>query len=313
MRTTEGMTPVRLAHFSDVHLTSRKLGWGPRDFASKKVTGWVNVKLLGRGRRFRYSNAIADALVNDMKTRGYDGIIFSGDATKLAFRREFEHAAAKLCVGDAAMPTAMAVPGNHDYYTFRCFTAGRFEHAFAPWQHGERVDGHKYPFAKKIGGVWLIGVNSSTPNFWTWDASGGIGEAQLKRFRELCGRLDDGPRVVVTHYPLRTPRGKVEHSTHRLRDHAEAAAAAKECGISLWLHGHIHRGYTRPAGDDLPFHTVSAGSATQTNRWGYNEYLFDGEGVKLRRRVFDPTAGEYQNSEESSLLWPDFSPTLPTK
>ncbi len=54
---------VRLIHFSDVHITSRPLGWRGRDFASKRFTGLMNMRLLGRGRRFRDANDVAQVLV----------------------------------------------------------------------------------------------------------------------------------------------------------------------------------------------------------------------------------------------------------
>ena len=35
--------PVRLAHFSDVHLTAKPLDFLPRDMMSKRFTGWLKV------------------------------------------------------------------------------------------------------------------------------------------------------------------------------------------------------------------------------------------------------------------------------
>jgi 3',5'-cyclic AMP phosphodiesterase CpdA len=295
---------LKLCHFSDVHLTSRPLGWTARDVLSKKTPGWINVKLLGRGRRFKHADTIAAALRRDLATRGYDHLIFSGDATTLAFGSEFA-TSAKAILGDVTqLPPGIAVPGNHDFYTGFSVKEGLFEQHFRPWLQGERVDGHLFPFAQKLNGAWLIAVNSSTANFWTWDASGAMGVDQLQRLHALCERLDDGPRILVTHYPLRAPNGKPERRTHRLRDHAAALEACKACRISLWLHGHIHTPYVLPAGNAVPFPTICAGSCTQTQRWNYFEYTLDGRRLNVQSRRFDLAAGAYKDDFNTHLTLP---------
>jgi len=288
---------LRLLHYSDVHLTVPTLGWRTRDVLSKKAVGWVNVKLLGRGRRFRFAPAAAAALMRDIRAGQYDGLVFSGDATTLAFDREFAFAAKVLDVGDPNLPPAVAVPGNHDYYTWASYLGGYFEKHFAAWQQGARIDEERYPFARKVGHTWLVCVNSATANLWPWDASGRIGPHQLDRMVKLCRSLDDGPRVVVTHYPLRTAKGKIERRSHRLRDHKSALAAAADAGVGLWLHGHLHGGFVLPAGGALPFPVICAGSCTQAKRWMYNAYEIAGRELTGVRRVFDPRAGLFAESE----------------
>ena len=145
---------VRLAHFSDVHVTVRPLGWALRDLRSKRVSGWFNLKALGRGHNFRHAVAVARTLVADLRARRPDHLVFSGDATALGFTRELAHAA-KLLHVTGGSPPGIAVPGNHDYYTRRAAKAGEFERVFAPWQHGERLDRHTYPFAQRVGHVRL--------------------------------------------------------------------------------------------------------------------------------------------------------------
>src|SRR5205823_11101726 len=143
-----------------------------------------------------------DVLRRDLATRGLDHLIFSGDATMLGFDTEMAAAAAALGIGDESLPPCLAVPGNHDVYVARAERRGAFEAAFASWQQGVRVGDAAYPFARKVGHVWLIGLKSAKANFWMWDATGRVGEAQLSRLRELTATLDEGPRGVVTHYPV---------------------------------------------------------------------------------------------------------------
>lgn len=293
---------VRLAHFSDVHLTSPALGWRVRDLFGKRATGWVNVQVLGRGHRFRYANRVVEALLREFHERPYDHLVFSGDATTMAFESEMAEAAHRLGVWDATLPPCIAVPGNHDLYTYGAVRKRAFEFAFSAWQQGERVDpDHTYPFARKVGHVWLIAVNSARANFWPWDATGKVGAAQLERLRKLCHSLGPGPRVVVSHYPILTRLRKPEARWHRLKDWKHARDAAAECGVTLWLHGHKHGWYVLPAGEHQPFHSVNVGSSAQTNLWGYHEYRIDGLRLQGLRRAYRLDADRFEDQEAFDL------------
>jgi 3',5'-cyclic AMP phosphodiesterase CpdA len=304
---------VHLAHFSDIHLTSRPLGWRVRDAFNKRPTGWVNLALLGRAARFRHANDVTAALRRECGSRGFDQLVFSGDATNLGFPGEFVEAARRIGVGDVHLPPGIAVPGNHDVYVGRAARDRLFEAAFAPWQHGRRVSADHYPFARKVGHVWLIALNSATPTFLSWDASGRVGAAQLARFRELCATLDDGPRIVVSHYPIMMGGHRPEPFWHRLRDWARVRDAAAECGVGLWLHGHRHRWYVLPPAANLPFATICTGSSTQTGRWGYHDYTIDGTHLTGVRRVYERTEGAFVDADRFELeLGPRHGTTTPS-
>lgn len=292
---------VRLAHFSDVHLTAKPLGWRPRDFASKRVTGWMNVALLGRGARFRHAPNVASAFVNEIKHRAYDHLVFSGDATTLGFEAEFAIAADVLGVNDSTMPPGLAVPGNHDCYVRKAVRERLFERYFAAWQKGERVDGETYPFAQKVGPVWLVGVNSSTYNFFTWDASGGVGPAQRERLRTLLAKLSPEPRILVTHYPYAIHSGKQEQRWHRLRDWRDTVRIAGDGGVKLWLHGHRHRPYILTTHREVPFAAVCGGSVSQTGIWGYHDYLIADGKLSGVRRLYLPERQGFADQETFQL------------
>jgi 3',5'-cyclic AMP phosphodiesterase CpdA len=296
--------PVRLAHFSDIHLTARPLGWRVRDAFNKRPTGWMKVAVFGRGKRFRHANDVTATLRGEFASRGFDQLVFSGDATTLGFAAEMTESARRLGVGDPNLPPGIAVPGNHDVYVRHSAHHRLFEDAFSPWQHGQRVSDDHYPFARKVGPVWLIGLNSSVPNFWVWDASGSVGPAQLDRFKQLCATLDGGPRIVVSHYPLLMQGHKPEPRWHRLRDWRAVRDAAAECGVSLWLHGHRHHWYFLAPAANLPFPTICTGSSTQTGRWGYHDYTIDGRTLTAVRRVYDLDAGAFVDTEQFTLELP---------
>ena len=292
---------VRLAHLSDVHITAKPLGWKPRDLASKRVTGWMNVALLGRGFRFRHAPRVTSTLVQELKQRRLDHLIFSGDATALAFDSEFAAAAQILGVADPELPQGLAVPGNHDCYVKRAVTERLFERHFAPWQKGERIGEETYPFAQRVGHVWLLGVNSSRFNLLTWDASGRIGAAQLERLRQLLARLPSGPRILVTHYPFAVHNGRQERRGHGLRDWRAAAKVAAEGGVKLWLHGYRHRPYWLTTHKEVAFPGICGGSATQTGIWSYHEYAIAGSKLTAVRRVYVKARQAFEDRETFEL------------
>src|SRR5438874_1893247 len=131
---------LRLAHLSDVHVTAPRCRWRGGDWFNKRMSAWLNLRVLGRGSRFAHTDAILAALRDDLREHGVDHVIFSGDATALGFAEETARAAELLGVGGADALPGLAVPGNHDYCTAADVSAGHFEKHFAPWQQGERVD-----------------------------------------------------------------------------------------------------------------------------------------------------------------------------
>ena len=290
---------IRLAHLSDIHISAVPLGWRKRDWLSKRLTSWLNLRF-GRNKQFARAVEVASRLIDEVAVRGIDHVIFSGDATALGFEAELSRAAQILRVGDTSIP-GIAVPGNHDYITRGAAASGLFERFFAPWQTGLRVDDQLYPFAQRVGPVWLIGVNAATGNWLPWDAAGAVGPAQLDRLRRLLDRLDPGPRVLVIHYPIRLASGANEPRHHGLRDLDQVLAIAQAGGVRLWLHGHRHSPYffDQPAWALFP--AICAGSGTHAGIWSYNEYTVDGPTLRAIRRAFDPATGRFGDVESFNV------------
>jgi 3',5'-cyclic AMP phosphodiesterase CpdA len=296
------LRPVRLVHVSDVHVAAAGARWRPRDFFSKRLTGWINLRLLGRGTRFLLGDAILAALAADCcGSDPPDRLIFSGDATALGLDAEMERAARLLGVRDSEAIAGLAVPGNHDYYTPADEASGSFERCFAPWQAGRRIDGATYPFAQQVGHLWLVGVNSCCGHLRPTDASGLVGRAQLDRLERLLGELGAGPRVLVTHYPVAGPDGRPEKPHHGLRDVADLVAVARCGGVGLWLHGHQHRPYRLVDRQAAPFPVICVGSTTDSRSHGYNRYTVDGSRLTADRRIYDPVGGTFRAGESFTL------------
>lgn len=300
---------IRLAHFSDIHITASPLGWEMRDWFNKRLPGWVNFRFLGRRHRFRHADTVLETMVAELRERRPDRIVFSGDATAMGFEVEFARAAAMLKVDHPDMPPALAVPGNHDYYTIPSAATGMFERYFKPWQQGERVDGATYPFAQRVAEadgspVWLIGVNSCTGNRWMWDAGGSVDTPQLERLRLLLERLEPGLRILVTHYPICVASGQRERHTHGLRNLPELVEVATRGGVRLWLHGHRHGGYHLLCPPQASFPVICVGSATQSGLWSYNEYAIEQGQIQVTRRSYSEQEQRFRDSEAFTLEVP---------
>jgi 3',5'-cyclic AMP phosphodiesterase CpdA len=290
-----------LAHFSDLHVTTRTLGWQPRDWLSKRVAGWVNARWLRRRHDFAQADEVVRALVRDLDQRAPDRVVFSGDATTLGFEAELAHAAALLGVTNPARFPGLAVPGNHDYYTAAQAASGQFEHHFAPWQVGHHIDLATYPFAQRVGPLWLVGVNSCTGNFWPWDSRGAVAVDQLDRLERLLQQLEPGLKILVTHYPVCLASGQMERPGRGLRNLHQVVAVAARGGVCLWLHGHRHGAYSVTCSQLAPFPVVCAGSATEKGRWSYGEYVITGWQFHATRRVFNPTTHQFDEGASFDL------------
>jgi 3',5'-cyclic AMP phosphodiesterase CpdA len=278
---------VRLAHFSDIHVTAPHCSWRFRDWFNKRMSAWINLRVLGREKHFRHTDAILSALRTELRQRSFDRAVLSGDATALGFKEEMRRAAEVLGVGARDELPGLAVPGNHDYCTPAAMQSGDFERCFSSWQVGQRIAGEVYPFAQRVGPLWLVGVNSATANWWPHDARGRVGAAQLDRLERLLGSLEAGPRILVTHYPIWLASGAPETLFHGLRDLEHLVAAAQRGGIVLWLHGHRHGHYHHTHSDRTPFPVICAGSATQHGEWSYSDYTITGRRLQAVQRVYD--------------------------
>jgi 3',5'-cyclic AMP phosphodiesterase CpdA len=300
MQASGPVRAIRLAHFSDVHLSAPRCGWKPRDWFSKRFTSWLNHRALGRAARFALAEEIVAALMDELPRRDIDHAVFSGDATALGFEAEIRQAAQMLRVEEQRLP-ALAIPGNHDYCTRSAAASGHFERYFAAWQQGRRIGEHRYPFAQQAGAVWLIAVNAATGNRLPWDAGGSVDADQLDRLRRLLDSLEAGIKILVLHFPIRLSNGRREPFYHGLRNLDPLMQVARAGGVNLWLHGHRHSPYYLERPGDATFPAICAGTATQRGIWSYGEYTIDGTALQAVRRAYQPATRGFVDVETFSL------------
>jgi len=304
MSTDEKVQPVRLFHFSDIHLALDRPGWQLRDLLNKRLPGWVNLRWVGRGKQFDNAAHIIVRLLEDVGHCRPDCLVFSGDASALGFEKETAEAASILRVSEDRGIPGVAVPGNHDYYTRGAAGSDAFERCFAAWQKGKRLDDAIYPFARRIGPVWLVAVSSATGNRWFWDAAGSVGADQLRRLEALFDALDPGPRILVTHYPVCLSSGEPEHRHRGLRDLHELLEVVKRGRICLWLHGHRHSAYHFARSSVADFPIICAGSMTRAGNGSYGDYSVIGNRLHAIRRAFSSADDKFLEVERFELELP---------
>lgn len=258
-KTLDAVPGTRIALIGDLHLFS--LWPAPWHMASKRILGQTNL-WLNRRKVFRHHRL--HELVEKAIGLKPDLVLCSGDLTTTALRQEFETARRFLQpLADTA--PLVAVPGNHDKYTFHAARSKRMQRMLPGWVP------EVFPHTQPINAGWdLLALDAAIPR--VKDAVGRLGAVQLEAIGTLLKQRDASRGLVVLcHYPCVVPEGIHEHTSHRLADgsalralleqHAETAARI------VYIHGHIHRPwYVQPAtdadgpGPTVPFTCINAGA-----------------------------------------------------
>lgn len=172
-----------------------------------------------------------------------DALLFSGDLVDDGDPRSYAHFMTIVQPAVEALgATVFAVPGNHDSRDgIRALLGGS-----AGDPEGEPVD-----TATEIGGVWVLGLDSSRPG----REEGHLSEAQLEWLGHQLTRAGPGGAVVVVHHPpvtvpvgpgidiaLQDPEPLAEvlrGSTARLvlTGHSHFAGASVLGGVPVWIGG----------------------------------------------------------------------------
>lgn len=290
---------MRIAHFSDIHITADtgRIPW--RALFSKRVVGWLNLQLLGRKDDFREAEKITAALVEDIQRIDADHILFTGDLTGLALDSEFERARLLLepILGGENIT---GIPGNHDFYVPRAVREGVYDRHFGSWERSD-LD-NPPPIVRLLGeDVALIALRDSRANAFH-DSSGKVGEEQLASLETVLSdpAVKDRRKLLALHYGPRRSTGDPDSRLHGLRDAEELLSAASAAGVELLLHGHLHNRFVLPAGEHTPITISTPGSATHS-RYEQAYHIIDigPEGIELSARRYEESSGEFSSWPEA--------------
>jgi 3',5'-cyclic AMP phosphodiesterase CpdA len=279
---------MRLAHFSDIHVTHFPLSGG---FALKRLAAVASYSFAGRGEHFRGSDARIASLLAHLDGQQVDHAICTGDLTGVSTEAELARAA-ELFGPRLRQPERFTViPGNHDRYV--TVAAGLFEKHFATL-----CEGASFPAVKHLAsGVTLVLLDAARPTS-VIDSSGLLGEAQRAKALSILSdpSLKDRFVIVALHYGLLRMTGKRDSRPHGLRDDLELMSLLDRTDVTvdLVLHGHLHRPFTIRT---KRRHIINAGSATDLHmRCGYNVYTIDvaAHRVAITRHWWNAEASHYE-------------------
>jgi 3',5'-cyclic AMP phosphodiesterase CpdA len=205
------------------------------------------------------------------------------------------------------------VPGNHDAYGSSA-AADRWA-AWAPYMtslaaEGLDVGSERFPFARRIGPIAIVGVSSALPTPF-WLATGRLGDRQRARLEAILRKLDaEGLfRVLLIHHP---PLAAGQARRRQLDDAPALRELLARAGAELVLHGHTHRtALDRLPGPKGPIPVVGVPSASsvgpkESRRARYHVYRI--EPVPERRfrvsyevRGFDPATRRFAHEGDGEL------------
>lgn len=221
---------MRAVVFGDIHLY--RLALPPWGMLSKRMLGQTNLWL---NRRYRFDARLLPPAVEHAMSLAPDVVLLSGDLTTTALPGEFTDAAAALQPLLENRVT-MAVPGNHDRYTFTAARGKRFERAM-----GDSAP-NSYPHFRGLTDRWsLAALDAARPT--TISSRGLVGARQMNALREYVADLNaDQGLVVLCHYPFAVPpQYKQPGWEHRLSDAAALRDVLRDCAATvLYIHGHVH-------------------------------------------------------------------------
>jgi 3',5'-cyclic AMP phosphodiesterase CpdA len=201
---------------------------------------------------------VVDALVALRQELAPDLLVLSGDITQRARRDQF--AAAASFTRRMAVPSVLAIPGNHDVPLFNVL--GR---CFAPYAEYGRVFGRDLEPTWTAADCVVVGVKTTRRYR---HVNGEISREQRERVARAARTASSAQlRVAVVHQPVAVPRASEEHNVAYGSDAAVRAWA--EAGIDVILAGHIHLPFVLPlhevmSGLSKPIWAVNAGTAVSS-------------------------------------------------
>jgi 3',5'-cyclic AMP phosphodiesterase CpdA len=221
---------MRLVLLGDIHMY--RLFMAPWELAGKTLIGQANVWL---HRRRHFDRKLLVPVVRRAMGLEPEMVLLSGDLTSVASSEEFERVHRILHPLISKVPT-VAVPGNHDRYTFTSQANKRMERYFADAMP------KKYPHLQPLTGRWhLLSMDSAVPRMFS--SRGKLGKLQLSHAYQAVDTLteDDG-LLVMSHYAIGTPPPMPPmEDVHKLEDEAALWEFLETLPCpALYLHGHVH-------------------------------------------------------------------------
>ena len=290
--------PLRILHFSDIHvgLQIRHMSW--KKWFSKRAIGAINL-LRGRAKYFDEVEEKIAALIRFKEANNIDLVIHTGDYTALGLESELK--LAKQLVSPLMTPPQryVTVPGNHDIYAHEASSHYRFSEQFCSVLQNDLPEycrGGHWPLIRLVGDdVAVIAVNSSRPNPWPWRSNGSIPQEQLDALKEILedSHIKNRYVFVITHYAPRLKNGLPDSKLHGLINADAFLETCKGIADGAILCGHVHQTY-QVALEGLSCDLYCAGSATMEGHEGFWVYEVKNNHLKAKAVFWDAKNSSYR-------------------
>jgi 3',5'-cyclic AMP phosphodiesterase CpdA len=223
---------VKIAQISDLHFTSITLN--PFRLLSKRILGHFNWLF---HRKSKISEKPLQNLPETLKQLGVDLILLNGDFTSTSLPSEFAKAQKFI----AKLPSPwIAVPGNHDKYTYRSERRKDYFYYIRPsrpsdhWSLSEeKIEAHHLQ-----NDFWLIALDTTRATN-IFSSRGIFSERLENQLKRLLALLPQNAKIALfTHYPFLQndePRRELSRASHLEK------IIQSDPRIKVYLHGHSHR------------------------------------------------------------------------
>jgi len=245
------MRPLVIAHISDLHIGSEHR---PRNSTN------------------------ARRLLEYIVRRGVDHVVLTGDITANAGPVDFAEARRILEPFGLLNPARLTVViGNHDVFggvqvpedilgfprrcketTYERKVEEFREHFREAFQNSFFTSPFDpFPFAKMIGNVLLVGINTVAPYSRIRNplgSNGEVGSVQFRRLETILGAdvFQKRKKIILAHHHFSRNEGKqpasvnsvwgtIENQTMRLHGKKPLCRLFRSHGVEIVLHGHVHR------------------------------------------------------------------------
>lgn len=260
---------LKLVTLGDVHYFRRLVA--PWSLLGKRVIGQANV-WFNRGGRFR--RRLLPLVVARMQELEPDLLLLTGDYVSTSLPAEFRDFM-RVIKPLTDTTAAVAVPGNHDRYTFTSALVRRFDRLVCRALTSPFLKYNGYPALLSIADRWrLLALDAGVPR--TLNSRGRLGKRQLDAACGLLGNVaDDCGLVVLCHYPMLVPPGVRWRWQHRLTDREKLLAILRSAlerrrgrAHTLYVHGHVHHPWLHAYSDGpaAGLVDVNAGAACLVGR-----------------------------------------------
>jgi 3',5'-cyclic AMP phosphodiesterase CpdA len=299
---------LRIAHFTDLHVTENpsKIAW--RDLLSKRFLGWVNLSLR-RFPVFRDAAEVTRALVRDLEQLKPDHLVSTGDLTGMSLHSEFE--TARDALGPLLdHPELTGIPGNHDVYVKAADHGRTYEQYFGLWTRTDLAPEdfpeafrtlYPYPLVRFLSEDAVLLCLRDVHARAFHDSSGEVGELQLRALEHLLAEepIARRQKILALHYGLCRADGSPDGRLHGLRDAGALISIARKAGVSLVIHGHLHGRFVLRADENFSLSIANAGSATSSHHErAYHVITVDRGRIEVAARRYDPASQRF-------VAWPE--------